>query len=155
MNVLGQMSNVVDLTNRKGFYEGYTLRYYSFVFIPRFIWPDKPILDGGQWFAVEIGRSYYLPNGRAANSVNMTIPGEMFLNFGWIGLITGCFLFGYFIAFIWNSVRSNDLFSWAFRFYLLFLGMFSLGSDLMIIPQLVAYWLIYKFILFVRRNVYA
>lgn len=155
LNVMGQMSNIVDLTERKGFYEGFTLRYFSFVFIPRFIWPEKPILDGGQWFAVEIGRSYYLPSGRAANSVNMTVPGEMYLNFGWSGLIAGCTLFGFFVSFIWNSVRGSDLISWAFRFYLLFLGMFSLGSDMMVIPQLMAYWLIYKTVTFFRTRLYA
>ena len=155
LNVLGQMSNVVNLTERKGFYNGYTLSYLSFVFIPRILWPDKPKLDGGQWFAVEIGRSYYLPNGRASNSVNMTVPGEMYLNFGFIGLVIGCILFGFFIGFIWNSVYGTDLLSWTFRFYLLFLGMFSLGSDMMVIPQLMAYWLIYKTVTFFRTRLYA
>ncbi|MEQ8243525.1 hypothetical protein, partial [Fulvivirga sp.] len=54
LNVLGQMSNVVNLTEKRGFYDGYTLAYLSYVFIPRFLWPEKPMLDGGQWFAVEM-----------------------------------------------------------------------------------------------------
>ncbi|MFO0266551.1 MAG: hypothetical protein ACK51D_06345, partial [Cyclobacteriaceae bacterium] len=81
--------------------------------------------------------------------------GEMYLNFGWSGLMAGCTLFGFFVSFIWNSVRGSDLLSWAFRFYLLFLGMFSLGSDMMVIPQLMAYWLIYKTVTFFRTRLYA
>jgi hypothetical protein len=155
LNVLGQMSNVVSLTDRKGFYNGHTLSYFTFVFIPRFLWPEKPTLDAGQWFSVEIGRSYYKKSGKANNSINMTVPGEMYLNYGWYGLIIGCIFFGFFISRIWIWIDGEDLLSWTFRFYLLFLGMFSLGSDLMVIPQLVAYMLIYKGVLFIKKNVHA
>lgn len=154
LNVLGQMSNIVNLTEKKGLYQGYTLSYFAFVFIPRVFWPEKPTLDAGQWFAVEIGRSYYKKSGKANSSINMTVPGEMYLNFGWPGLIIGCVLFGIFISKIWSWVNGEDIFSWTFRFYLLFLGMFSLGSDLMVIPQLIAYILIYKTILFIKSTIF-
>lgn len=155
LNVLGQLSNVVGLTEKKGLYDGYTLAYLSYVFVPRFLWPEKPKLDGGQWFAVEMGRSRFLPTGKATSSVNMTVPGEMYLNFGYAGLFFGCILFGLFIGSIWKWVDETDLLSWTFRFYLLFLGMFSLGSDLMIVPQLVAYLIIYKGSLILKRNIHA
>lgn len=152
LNVLGQMSNIVGLTEKKGFYNGYTLSYLSFVLIPRILWPEKPRLDGGQWFAVEIGRSYYQRDGRAANSINMTVPGEMYLNFGFAGLVVGCALFGIFVGYVWRSVSGCGLVSWTFRYYLLFLGMFSLGSDTMTIPQLIAFTLIYKALVFLNRT---
>ncbi|MCW5583870.1 MAG: hypothetical protein KIT56_08350 [Gammaproteobacteria bacterium] len=153
LSIIPQMSNILLLTQKKGFYNGETLEYFKYVFIPRFIWPDKPLIRQGQWFAVEIGNAYYNKQGKANNSVNMTVPGEFYLNFGWPGLVLGCFLFGGLMAAIWNATDYNTLFGWAFRFYLIFLGLFSLGADLQIIPTLVAYVVLYKVLSYVGRFV--
>ncbi|MBX2943816.1 MAG: hypothetical protein KF860_15870 [Cyclobacteriaceae bacterium] len=151
LSIIPQVSNIILLTRKNGFYNGETLSYFKYVFIPRFIWPDKPLIRQGQWFAVEIGNAYYNKQGKANNSVNMTVPGEFYLNFGWTGLIMGCLLFGGVMATIWNVTDYNSLYGWVFRFYLIFLGLFSLGADLQVVPTLVAYVILYKALLFVGR----
>lgn len=143
LNVSPQLTNVIKLTEKNGFYNGLTLEYLGYVFIPRFIWADKPRIKQGQWFAVEIGNAYIKEDGNANNSINMTVPGEFYLNFGWFGLIIGCGFFGLFIAAIWNVIGLDNIFDWSMRFYLIFLGLFSLGADLQIVPTLIAFLILY------------
>ncbi len=150
--IVNQLSNIITLTRKKGFYNGQTLNYLGFVFIPRFLWPEKPLIKQGQWFALEIGNARKIKNSdKANNSINMTVPGEFYLNFSWLGLLIGCFIFGYFISWIWNQTTFENLLGWIFRFYLIFLGLFSLGSDLQIVPSLISYVVIYKAIDFFNK----
>jgi len=148
LSIIPQLSQIIMLTERKGFYHGKTLGYLAYVFIPRFIWTEKPTIKQGQWFAKEIGAAYEYRNGRINNSVNMTVPGEFYLNFGFIGVVCGCFLFGIFVGWLWNQTEYGTLYGWAFRFYLIFLGLFSLGADLQILPTLIAFLLVYKVIVY-------
>lgn len=151
LSIIPQVGSIIMLTRKNGYYNGETLEYFKYVFIPRFIWRDKPLIKQGQWFAVEIGNAYYNRRGIANNSVNMTVPGEFYLNFGWPGLVLGCLLFGWIIAMVWNATDYNSLYGWVFRFYLIFLGLFSLGADLQVIPTLVAYLILYKSLIWVSR----
>ncbi len=151
LSIIPQVSHVIKLTESNGFYDGKTLQYLAFVFIPRFIWPEKPQIRQGQWFALEIGNARLLKGGFASNSINMTVPGEFYLNFGWTGLLAGCSLFGLFMGWLWSQTDYLSFYGWMFRFYLLFLGLFSLGADLQIIPSLLSFILIYKFIIWVNR----
>lgn len=151
LSIIPQLSNIVRLTEKNGYYDGVTLSYLGYVFIPRFLWPEKPLIKQGQWFALEIGAAHKERSGKANNSVNMTVPGELYLNFGWLGMLLGCVAFGWLLAILWNHSDYMTLFGWTFRFYLVFLGFFSLGADLQIIPTLVAYLLIYRTIVFFVR----
>ncbi|HEY3402081.1 MAG TPA: hypothetical protein VGK59_01775 [Ohtaekwangia sp.] len=155
MSVIPQLSKIIMLTEKKGFYNGYTLSYLGYVFIPRFLWPEKPLIMQGQWFALEIGAAYKKKDGRANNSVNMTVPGEFYLNFGWPGVLMGCALFGCFIGWIWNQTSYTTIFGWVFRFYFIFLGLFSLGADLQIVPKLISYLILYKLLVFISDRVSA
>lgn len=153
LSIIPQISHIIRLTEKNGYYEGKTLNYLGYVFIPRFIWPEKPLIRQGQWFALEIGNAYKDRQGRINNSINMTVPGEFYLNYGWAGLVFGCIVFGWLIAWIWKQTNYHSLYGWVFRFYLIFLGLFSLGADLQIVPTLIAYWVIYKLIIFIRPEV--
>jgi len=144
LSYINQLTNVVQLTRKKGFYEGKTLEYFTFAFIPRFLWPDKPTIQQGQWFAIESGLALRLKGGKANNSINMTVPGEFYLNFGWMGVILGCMLFALFVASIWNGIQGKNLPALALQFFILFNGMAGLGADLQIVVTLLAYFLIYK-----------
>jgi hypothetical protein len=141
-----QLSQVVRITEEDGFAWGETLEYLGFAFIPRFLWPGKPIIAKGGWFACRIGVGYITPEGRYSNSVNMTIPGELYYNLGWIGVIIGCIFVGIFLAALWNTTGfwrdpSNILGS-MFGFYLLFVG-FGLGADLQIVVTVIAIYLLF------------
>ncbi len=101
---LAQVSNIFDLVDKKGFYDGATTSTVLIALVPRFLWPDKPVIRLGAWYAVEIGITV---KEAINNSINMTVPGQMYLDFGWIGAIICCFLFGGFMAALWNASSYN------------------------------------------------
>lgn len=153
LSYINQVTNVVGLVEKNGFYDGETLSYFAYAFIPRFLWPEKPLIKQGQWFAEEAGLAYRDKQGRVNNSINMTVPGEFYLNFGWAGVIVGCWFFGVFFAFIWNNVQGNSLASWAFRYNLLFGSMAGLGADLQVVVTLTAFFLMYQFYFWIHKHV--
>jgi hypothetical protein len=145
-STLSQISAGVELTARKGFYYGETLEYLAYVFIPRFIWANKPLVMQGQWFAVEIGNSIIRDLGKANNSINMTIKGELFINFGWIGMIIGLVLFAFLIAVLWNNISFHQskmfMLSGLFGVFIFNIARGGFGSDLQIIVSIVSFYLI-------------
>src|SRR6185437_5678481 len=91
--------------------------------------------------------AYIRPNGQISNSINMTIPGELYLNFGWTGVFVGLTFLGFFIAVFWRTTefwtRPRNVLGTAFAFYLMWpwIG-FSLGGDLQILVTIVAVYLL-------------
>lgn len=61
--------------------ESYT--WWSFGWIPRAVWVDKPAIDLGVFFKRDV---MGVPTGGA---FNVTGPGEAFINFGWAGASVG------------------------------------------------------------------
>ncbi|MEK6322367.1 MAG: O-antigen polysaccharide polymerase Wzy [Acidobacteriota bacterium] len=99
----GQLSQVVHIADEEGYYDGKTLEYLSYAFIPRLIWPEKPLITPGQWFAEKIGHGTRLSETKFSNSINMSVAGEFYLNFGWIGAVSGLILMGFLYAIFWES----------------------------------------------------
>ncbi len=134
--IMAQLSNCVKLTKQKGFYEGSVSAAVAYALIPRFLWPEKPLVQLGSWFAVEIGTATIGDNGRANNSINMTIMGEFYVDFGWLGVVIGCFLFGGIIRMLWNSVEFEsspyNIIGVLFGGYVL-LYSFGIGADLQLL----------------------
>ena len=146
MTSFNQLSRVGDLVEINGFYDGSTLEYLSYAFVPRFLWPEKPSIAKGAWFALEIGQAWVRPDGRITNSVNMTVPGELYLNFGWLGVLIGCLAFGGLLGVLWScsgfwQSDANTLGA-MFGFYLLWVA-FGLGADLQIVVTLIAVYLLF------------
>ena len=142
-NQLSQIGRIVD---EDGFLEGSTLEYLAYAFVPRFLWPDKPTIAKGAWFAMRIGQANISRDGRIMNSVNMTIPGELYLNFSWLGVVAGCLVFGALLAALWTRTRfwsspSNTI-GTAFGFYLLWVGL-TMGADLQLIVTMLAFYLLF------------
>jgi hypothetical protein len=99
-----QLSQVARIAEDDGLYYGETLGYMTYVFIPRIIWPDKPLVTPGQWFAQKLGRGQVLASKNGfSNSINMTLQGEMYLNFGWPGAIVGIVLLTYLFSLFWST----------------------------------------------------
>jgi hypothetical protein len=63
---------------------GWTIGLIFLFWIPRAIWPDKPVLSVGRW----INDTYTLGAG-LETSVGSTWIGEFYLNFGWLGVFFG------------------------------------------------------------------
>jgi hypothetical protein len=59
--------------------------YYPF--IPRFLWPSKPILDKGRRFSAAAGST-------TTSSMAITYPGDLYADFGLPGIVLGMFLLG-------------------------------------------------------------
>jgi hypothetical protein len=112
---VNKLSQILNLVDRNGLYMGQSLSYYAYVFIPRFIWRNKPIVKRGGWFAHEIGKGADHGAGagsaRYSNAINMTIPGELYLNFGLLGAVVGCLGVGFLVMLFWESTlfwKSTD-----------------------------------------------
>lgn len=68
---------------------GKTFLHSLYVFAPRIIFPSKPDVPSvGGWFAQKT-----FPHLRAGG-FGITLPGELYLNFGMIGIIFGMFIYG-------------------------------------------------------------
>jgi len=141
LSTINQLSQLGLLADHDGFLHGATLEYLGFAFVPRFLWAAKPKIAKGAWFAYSIGQAIRRPNGTYGNSINMTVPGELYLNFGWGGVIVGSYLFGALLALLWSTARfwadANNPLGTAFGFYLLWIGV-GLVADLQIVVTLFA-----------------
>jgi hypothetical protein len=147
LSTINQLTQVVRVVEEDGFLHGETLDYLAVAFIPRALWPEKPTIAKGAWFALRIGQANLTPGGDIVNSINMTIPGELYLNFGWVGVFIGLLLFGAVIAVLWSRTDfwrdSRNVLGSAYGYYLLWIWLgFSLGADLQIIVTLIAMYLV-------------
>lgn len=134
---------VYEITEQSGFKYGSDLYYIAVALIPRILWPDKPYIPRGVYFA-----KTYLGLG---NSVGMSIGGELYWNFGWIGIIIGYFLLGSVMGRLWNILGNypvNNLLNFTFYFILLILSSAGaeFGSVFIGFIQLIIMFLILKFI---------
>jgi hypothetical protein len=148
LSTINQLTQVGRIVEEEGFLGGSTLDYLGVAFIPRALWPEKPTIAKGAWFALRIGQANVTPTGDIMNSINMTIPGELYLNFGWTGVLLGLLLFGAVIAILWSRTDfwrdAGNVVGSAFGYYLLWIWLgFSLGADLQIIVTLIAMYLIF------------
>jgi hypothetical protein len=154
---IAQITNVVDLVERKGLYLGEASAPLVAALVPRFLWPDKPQIQLGSWFALEIGAATVSDiTGRANNSINMTVPGELYLDFGWIGVVLGGLLFGGLVAMFWNSTKFNEsaynITGALWGGYLLLFALFGIGADLQIAVTLLSTYLTFFLIKKLARS---
>jgi len=148
MTTLNQLSQVGRVVREDGFLNGETLEYLPYAFIPRAIWPEKPTIAKGAWFALRIGQANVSRDGRISNSVNMTIPGELYLNFGWSGVLLGCWIFGTILGLLWSRTEfwssSDNVLGSAYGFYLLWVWVgLTLGADLQILVTMIAVYVLF------------
>lgn len=68
-------------------------------FVPRFLWPSKPVEDMGLQFNLALG-------GNNETAAAITYPGDLYLEFGLLGIIVGMFLWGVFGQ--WLSNKAGD-----------------------------------------------
>lgn len=89
LNLLQSFALVMSLRSRatllKGDERWWMLPVYPFV--PRFLWPTKPILDKGRRFSVALGRG-------GETSTAVTYPGDLLFEYGLPGLLLGMVFFG-------------------------------------------------------------
>jgi hypothetical protein len=85
-------------------------------FIPRFLWPSKPILDEGGRFTLAL-RESFADTAKAGSSTAITYPGDLYLRFGLPGVLLGMFVLGLVAQWLTNpvagSVEPQNLFLYA------------------------------------------
>lgn len=159
-STIGQLSAVSGLVSDYGHFNGTVSQPLLVAFIPRFLWPDKPPIALGVWFALEIGEATPTTAGWYNTSINMTIPGHLFLDFGWIGLVIGCWLVGSFLKLLWSasnfSLQLLNIPGAFFAMYLLYNSLLGLGADLQILITMLAIYLILlafdRFLILIRPS---
>lgn len=145
---VNQTSQIIRLVEEDGFYHGETIAYLSYAFIPRFIWKEKPLIAQGVWFALRIGQAYVQEGIGANNSINMTSAGELYLNFGLLGVVLGMLFIGALCAYMWQisgfSNHPSNLLGGMFGLYLFFLATSTFGIDLQFLVTLVSYFCLFQ-----------
>jgi len=85
-----QMAAVVihDTPERVPYQGGWTLSYIVIGFIPRILWPGKPVFDAGQWITDNYGTG-----SRSSTAVSWI--GDFYMNFGIPGVVIGMLCMGF------------------------------------------------------------
>jgi hypothetical protein len=82
--------------------DGATLQNLAAGLVPRVLWPGKPTIGIGYWFA----QSYWgTPAGVEQVPQSVTHPAELWIDFGWIGVIVGLAILGIWYRFAYSALR--------------------------------------------------
>lgn len=78
------------------------------IWIPRAIFPNKPLTAAGD-FTISLWPEAFYRNG---TTLPPGLIGELYMNFSWVGIIIGIFLIGRFYGFLWKKLAysKNDFF---------------------------------------------
>jgi hypothetical protein len=96
---------MVGEVRESGLLLGETMQYASYAFIPRLLWPDKPTVTRGTWFSTRLG--LFESEAEATTSIGMTAVGELYWNFGTLGVIIGMFAIGCFLGILWHMAGAD------------------------------------------------
>ena len=96
----------VTLAHDNGFLQGRGLEYVPMAFIPRVLWPGKPLIDRGRDFTTALG--WAADASQATTSTGQTSAGELYWNFGWPGVLVGMYLLGAAISGVWWRAAGRD-----------------------------------------------
>jgi hypothetical protein len=82
-----QMAHIYSMTPAVVPYQyGKTYSFFAVSFIPRVIWPDKPLAgSANSFYAVSYGVTN--EEGAKTTTFGVSILGEAFINFGWYGIV--------------------------------------------------------------------
>lgn len=105
-NLLTVLSTIVTETGSSvAFLHGETYRIGLGVSVPRFIWPDKPVLDIGNF----IGHYYGLiSSGDQLTNISPSQPGEMYMNYGIFAVAIGMSIWGVFGTLLYKIYGSHS-----------------------------------------------
>ena len=91
LDAVGVVSLIVrDTPSVSPFQNGRTLALIPVAYVPRILWPDKPVITIGQWVT-----EAYVPGGYLVESnVGTSWVGEFYLNYGVTAVILGMMVMG-------------------------------------------------------------
>lgn len=96
---------VMGEVKQHGFLDGTSFNRLAYALIPRVVWPDKPVVSQGAWFAVYLG---FAESEETTTSVwGITAAGELYWNFGIPGVLLGMLLIGMLMGGLWNMAGAD------------------------------------------------
>ena len=100
LDILGIESVIVrDAGHRIPFQGGWSLSYVAIAWVPRVLWPGKPIMTIGQWVT-----DFFGPGPTITSSTGPSWVGEFYFNFGWTGVAIGMAALGLWLRFLQESL---------------------------------------------------
>jgi hypothetical protein len=109
-DLVSLLAYVIDETpSRVPYWDGESYQALLWKFIPRLLYPEKPVEEMGQTFGHRYG---LLDEDDISTSVNMPQLCEMYANFGAPGVVIGMFLLGTFFRILNHSLNHDKLGSW-------------------------------------------
>ena len=91
-----------DAGTRVPFQGGWSLAYIPIAYVPRLFWPGKPALIIGGW----VTENFCYPG--IESSTGSTWMGELYFNFGWLGIVVGMILLGIWFRVLQESFLGTD-----------------------------------------------
>jgi hypothetical protein len=89
---------IVSDVRAQGFQYGATMENLTYAFIPRLLWPEKPMVTRGLWFTAYLGGSG--SEEEAESNTALYSAGELYWNFGILGVVLGMAIMGAMFALI-------------------------------------------------------
>jgi O-antigen polysaccharide polymerase Wzy len=104
VSMRGMVEIAVERTGRDAPYQnGHTLAPLLAAFIPKVIWPDKPDVPSGQIF----NKQFHLTDSDDI-FISISYLGELYWNFGWLGVLVGMCACGAILGFIGSRFNLAD-----------------------------------------------
>ncbi len=116
-------------------------------FVPRVIWPDKPILYSPGLYLYR----FLSQNDDGASNLGLSIYGDLYWQYGWAGVFIGCWIIGYITGALsgvsLQALRSREFLMMPYILLVLQIGLFSpnkfvINGVVGPIPILVFYYLV-------------
>ncbi len=98
---------IAQEVERFGLRNGETMDYLAYAMIPRFLWPDKPMVSRSAWFSTYLGLAE--SEASATTATGQTAIGELYWNFGTLGVAFGMLVIGILIGVAWRIAGAQPL----------------------------------------------
>ena len=97
---------VMKLADRDGFIGPILIEGLATIFVPRFLWPDKPTYAPGAWFTWYLGQAE--SPDTATTSTAMMLPTELYWMFGVLGVVLGMSLLAVLNYQVWQFLLKKS-----------------------------------------------
>ena len=94
---------VMQLADRDGLIGPVLIEGLATVFVPRVLWPDKPMYTPGAWFTWYLGQASSPET--ATTSTGMMLPTELYWMFGPLGVVLGMPFLALLYFVVWERLR--------------------------------------------------
>lgn len=143
---------IVGEVNSFGKMDGETMKYMIFSLIPRLFWPDKPFVSQSAWFTFYLGMAN--SPEEATSATGMTAVGELYWNFGYIGVIIGMLILGLGFGSLWRLAGNplNSLISMTLYIIIIF-NMREIPEFGSTLVAIIIFFLLFSF-LYKVKNIY-